>query len=387
MTPAERERLSCWLALALAPGVGPRTVARLVELHGYAAVTGGPSRDQMRAAGLSGAALEPAMDALRQPDRAALDAALAWAEQDAATILTLDDPRYPPRLAALDAPPAVLYVRGDVGLLADPQLAMVGSRNPTAGGLETSRAFARHLAALGLTITSGMAIGIDGAAHAGALESGRTIAVLGTGPDRVYPAAHRALARGIAESGALVSEFPPGTGPHASHFPRRNRIISGLSLGTLVVEAAVGSGSLITARDAMEQGREVFAIPGSIHNPLARGCHALIRQGAKLVDSADQILEELQHQLRGFLSEPAAGAASGRGAGSEAAPADPDPADLDPDYRRLLDCIGFDPVSTDELIMRTGLPAQAVSSMLLLLELQGHVSSRPGGCYTLPGGR
>jgi DNA processing protein len=277
----------------------------------------------------------------------------------------------------------VLYLRGDAALLAEPQIAMVGSRNPTPGGIDTAREFASYLAGLGLVITSGMAIGIDGAAHTGALESGRTIAVLGTGPDRVYPAAHRDLARRIAERGALLTEFPPGTGPHASHFPRRNRVISGLSLGTLVVEAAPRSGSLITARYAMEQGREVFAIPGSIHNPLARGCHELIRQGAKLVDSADQVLEEVGPQLRRLMAEPPAARDQGVGASPLGASA----MLTDPDYRQLLDAMGHDPLAPDQLIARSGLSAQAVSSMLLLLELQGHVSSYPGGRYSLRGGR
>lgn len=379
MTPGERERITHWLALAGAPGVGPRTVAQLLERFGSAAAACSAARGALREAGLSAAAI----DALQAPDRGLIDAGLAWAEQDSAAILTLDDPAYPSQLRTLDAPPPVLYLRGDSVLLAEPQIAMVGSRNPTPGGVDTAREFASYLAGLGLVITSGLAIGIDGAAHTGALESGRTIAVLGTGPDRVYPAAHRDLARRIAERGALVTEFPPGTGPHASHFPRRNRVISGLSLGTLVVEAAPRSGSLITARYAMEQGREVFAIPGSIHNPLARGCHELIRQGAKLVDSADQVLEEVGPQLRRLMAEPPAAGDQDLGVSPPGASA----MVTDPDYRQLLDAMGHDPLAPDQLIARSGLSAQAVSSMLLLLELQGHVSSHPGGRYSLRGGR
>ena len=289
--------LSAWLTLVLTPGLGPRRIAKLLAAFGSAEAACAASTSALRSLGLS----EPMLEALRAPDRAAISASLRWAEQAEAHILTLADPAYPPRLAQIPSAPPLLFVRGDLALLSEPQLAIVGSRNPTAGGVQTTRAFAAHLAGLGLVITSGMALGVDAAAHLGALEAGRTIAVLGTGPDRVYPAAHRELAHRIGSEGALVSEFLPGVGPQASHFPRRNRTISGLSLGTLVTEAAPRSGSLITARYAAEQGREVFAIPGSIHNPLARGCHALIREGAKLIDSVDQLLEELAPQLQSYL--------------------------------------------------------------------------------------
>ena len=270
-------------------------------------------------------------------------------------------------------------MRGDPLLLGEPQLAVVGSRNPTPGGREITRELAGALAGFGLVITSGLAVGVDAVAHEAALEQGRTVAVLGTGPDRVYPAVHRDLARRIAENGALVTELAPGEGPQACHFPRRNRIIAGLSLGTLVTEAALKSGSLITARQAAEQGREVFAVPGSIRNPLARGCHALIRDGARLVEAAAEVLAELAPRLRGAL-----------GPVPTSVPGDPSPVDagnsggadrLDPDYRSLLDALGYEPVSQDELIRRTGLPAQSVSSMLLVLELEGHVLSSPGGRY------
>ena len=374
MTGAPRQRVIDWLVLAQAPGVGPRTIAQLVQRFGGPGEVLAAGRSALLDAGVSAEAIA----AFRSPDQAAIDAALDWCEREQAAILTPDDPRYPPLLAELDAPPPFLFVRGDTEVLLEPQIAVVGSRNPTQGGIATSREFARYLAGLGITITSGLAIGIDGAAHLGALEAGRTIAVLGTGPDRVYPATHRDLARRIADNGALVTEFLPGTGPHAKHFPRRNRVISGLSLGTLVVEAAPNSGSLITARYAAEQGREVFAIPGSIHNPLARGCHALIRQGAKLVDSADQILEELSAQLGRFTAAPPAGSGDPKPEGA---------ASLDAEYRQLLDCMGYDPLAPDELIARCGLSAQAVSSMLLLLELQGYVSSHPGGRYSLRGSR
>jgi DNA processing protein len=256
------------------------------------------------------------------------------------------------------------------------QLAIVGSRNPTPSGQQTAMDFARFLARAGLVISSGLAAGIDGAAHRGALQTDTpTLAVTGTGLDRVYPARHRDLAHRIAEQGALVSELPPGTPPLPANFPRRNRIISGLSIGTLVVEAAQKSGSLITARLATEQGREVFAIPGSIHNPLARGCHALIRQGAKLVETAEDILEELGPLLGSLVA-----------AGTQAAdPVEPAPRKWDQEYQQLMAALDFDPAPVDLLIQRSGLTADAVSSMLLLLELEGFVSAAAGGRYCRTG--
>lgn len=374
--PAPDSAIAHWLGLAAAPGVGPRTVARLLERFGQpGAVLQAPAR------ALAELGLKPdAIAALANPDRARIDAILAWAGQPGAHILTLADPRYPPLLAEIADAPTVLYVRGDPLLLAEPQLAIVGSRNPTPVGREVTRELASRLAACGLVITSGLAVGIDGAAHAGALETGRTIAVLGTGPDQVYPASHRDLARRIADQGALVGELPPGEGPLARNFPRRNRIISGLSLGTLVTEAALRSGSLITARQALEQGREVFAVPGSVRNPLARGCHALIRDGARLVEGAEDVLAELAPLLRGCLA-----AADGAGERAtelnpgESAPTSDD--DLDPDYQRLLAAMGYDPIATDELVRTTGLPVESLSSMLLVLELGGHVSSCDGGRF------
>jgi DNA processing protein len=366
--------LEPWLALAAAPGVGPRTGRRLIARFG------GPQEIlEAPAEALQDCGLKPeTVAALKRPERAAIDAALAWAELPQAHLLTWDDPRYPPLLAEIPDPPLLLYVRGDPLLLAEPQLAVVGSRNPTPGGREITRELVGRLTGYGLAITSGLAVGVDAVAHEAALERGRTVAVLGTGPDRVYPAAHRDLARRIAQTGALVTELAPGEGPQASHFPRRNRIISGLSLGTLVTEAAVRSGSLITARQAAEQGREVFAVPGSIRNPLARGCHALIRDGARLVEEAEEILAELAPRLRGVLAAVAPGSEPGAPGDAEGAAGT---AGLDPEYQRLLDALGFEPLAPDELIRRTGLPAQSVSSMLLVLELGGHVSSGPGGRY------
>jgi DNA processing protein len=260
--------------------------------------------------------------------------------------------------------------------LGNPQLAIVGSRNPSVVGKETAHDFARSLTASGMVITSGLALGIDTASHQGALDAGgQTVAVFGTGLDRVYPARNRQLAHAIVEQGgALVSEYPPQMEPFPGNFPRRNRIISGLSLGTLVVEAALRSGSLITARFAAEQGREVFAIPGSIHNPLARGCHQLIRQGAKLVETAQDVVEELAPQLRAALA-----AAPEKADGGDAP-------SLEGESRHLLDCLDGGASSVDQLVQRSGLTADAVSSMLLLLELQGYVVSTAGG-YTLAGKR
>jgi len=356
-----QEDLRYWLALLQAPGLGPVGFRELLDRFGAPApLFHNPPGE-----------LGPLRDYLRRPDWESVERSLAWAAQGGRHLLTLADPDYPPRLAAISSAPPVLFVQGDVALLRSPQLAMVGSRNPTRSGAETAYGFARHLAASGLTITSGLALGVDAASHQGALDGGdHTIAVAGTGPDRVYPARHRDLAHAIVDrGGAVVSEFPPGTPPLPAHFPRRNRIISGLSIGTLVVEAAVSSGSLITARAAAEQGREVFAIPGSIHNPLARGCHRLIREGAKLVETAEDVLEELAPQLRAALAEPAATAGS------------PSP-ELDADQRCLLENLDFAPVSIDVLVERSGLTAETVSSILLLLELQGYVASEPGGHYT-----
>lgn len=288
-------------------------------------------------------------------------------------VLALGDPTYPDLLARIPDPPPLLYYVGDPEVLGQTQLAVVGSRNPTPAGRITATSFARYLVGQGLVITSGLARGIDAAAHEGALKGqGFTVAVLGTGVDRVYPSSNRALAHRIAESGIIVSEFPLGTPARPPHFPRRNRIISGLAIGTLVVEAARRSGSLITARLAAEQGREVFAIPGSIQNPMARGCHALIRQGAKLVETAADILEELP-PLLGVSQMPGVAAAE--------TGAEDDGGGLDPDYRELLAAMGYDPVSVDELVERTALTANVLSSMLLVLELEGHVSPVAGGQY------
>jgi len=365
-----------WLALVRAPGLGPAAARAALERLGAPDAPGALLGAAPRALSAAGLAAETRRW-LAAPDWSAVDADLEWLERPGRTLVALPDAAYPERLRGIAGAPLVLFVRGDPEVLALPQLAIVGSRNPTPAGADNARAFARAFAGAGLAITSGLAAGVDAAAHRGALDvSGITLAVAGNGLDRVYPAHHRALAERILEHGAIVSEHPPGTPPLAANFPRRNRIISALALGVLVAEAARRSGSLITARLAAEQGREVFAIPGSIHNPLARGCHRLIREGAKLVESADDVLEELAPQLGGAIA-----ALAGRGAGGADGAEGEREAALDADYRALLDALGYEPASVDALVERTGLTTDVVSSMLLMLELKGYVSSAPGALY------
>ena len=363
-----------WLALHRTPGIGARRYMRLLNSFDSPAAIFSATHDQLRNAGVH----SKSINSVKNPDWEAVDRDLTWLAEPGNRLLTCLDPGYPALLKEIPDPPALLFVHGDPDYLNQPQLAVVGSRNPSHDGAALAREFSAHLASSGLTITSGLATGIDGAAHQGALQAGGgTVAVTGTGLDRVYPAKHRQLAHQIAENGALVSEFPPGTLPLPENFPRRNRIISGLSLGTLVVEAALRSGSLITAHAALEQGREVFAIPGSIHNPLARGCHALIREGAKLVETGDHILEELASLVTLCLSQANDGVTPKSAAGISE-----NPANLDAEYFNLLDLMGYEPVSVDQLVQRSGLTPEQVSSMLLLLELENHVNSSPGGRYS-----
>jgi len=322
---------------------------------------------------------EPAvwLERLRDPgprDAVGIERDLRWLDSPGHYLLTSTDPRYPAQLAAVPGSPPALFVSGDPALLARPQIAIVGSREATAAGRETAFEFAARLAACGFAITSGLAAGIDAAAHRGALEAGGvTIAVCGTGLDRVYPPGHDELAGRIAASGALISEFPTGTPPHAHNFPRRNRLMSGLSRGVLVIEAAARSGSLITARLAGEQGREVMAVPGSIHNPLARGCHRLIKDGAALVETADDVLAALGHSGLAGCEKPAVEMSD---------VAENTNGVLDSDAEMLLNALGFEPADLDRLVERTGLAAQSVISKLQLLELEGRVESLAGGRYS-----
>ena len=367
----ERAELAAWLRLALTPGIGNQAARRLLAAFGLPDNLFAQSEAALTS--VVGPALAAAL--LREPPGwpALVDTTLAWLQDDAAReVITLADPAYPAALLQIEDPPLLLYRIGRP-LKA---VAVVGSRNPTAQGLENARHFSRALAQAGATVVSGLALGVDGAAHEGALEGAAadalaTIAVVGTGLDRVYPRRHLALAHRIAERGMLVSEYHLGTPPLAPNFPRRNRLISGLSQGTLVVEAALQSGSLITARMAAEQGKEVFAIPGSIHSPQARGCHALLRQGAKLVESAQDVLEDLRLVPRAAPPGATEGETDIEGEGDEEAAAG----------GSLLDALGFDPVGLDALIARTGIPASSLQALLLALELEGRVARLPGGLF------
>lgn len=365
MIPAVSD-LRCWLALAQTPGVGARTFQALLKAGiGLAELFEQPA-SVLYDLGLSNRVIE----ALRRPDWKSVERTLAWAVQPNCHILTLTDPAYPPQLQEIASPPPVLFVHGQPRQLHRAQLAVVGSRNPSSVGQKLAFEFAKALAELGLVITSGLATGIDGAAHRGALAGGTTVAVVGTGPDRVYPSQHKNLAAEIVTRGAIVSEFPPGTPVRAKHFPRRNRIIAGLSLGTLVVEATHRSGSLITARFALEQGREVMAIPGAIHNPQAKGCNALIREGAKLVETIEDILEAL-NLITPPHSAPDAQLPSSCPPNNE----------LSDDYQDLLSKIDYCPIPVDRLVEITGLTPADLASMLLVLELEGYITAVPGGCY------
>jgi DNA processing protein len=359
--------LASWLQLTLAPGLGAATLRRLLSQFGLPESIVAAKRTDL-ARFLSAEALQALdSDAVGK----AVEHALAWLEQPGNAIVTLADASYPKLLLEIGDPPAVLYCRGRIDLLNRPALALVGSRNATAQGISNAEQFARSFSAAGLTIVSGLAQGIDAAAHRGGLAGeGSTIAMLGTGVDVTYPRANAALGAEIATNGLLVSEFPLGTRALAHNFPRRNRLISGLAQGCLVIEAALASGSLITARAAAEQGREVFAVPGSIHSPLSKGCHALIKTGAKLAESAEDVLSELSVFRR-----------SGFASSSDAANASTSTESAGSAGESLLACMGFDPADVDSLCARAGLPAEAVSAELLRLELAGRVTVLPGGLY------
>lgn len=370
-------QLKQWLVLHHASGFGPATLQSLLEQQIDPLDLLGPQQKTLFAhIKLSDKTRHDLVD----PDWEAIDRDLQWASQNHCHIIPLTSSGYPAQLRQISDPPVLLYIQGDPELLHYPQLAMVGSRNPSHGGRETAYEFARHLSQAGLIISSGMAGGIDTESHRGALAgSGLTVAVTGTGLDIVYPAKNRSLAQQIVADGTLVSEYPTGTRPLAHNFPRRNRIISGLSTGTLVVEAALQSGSLITAKQAMEQGREVFAIPGSIHNPLAKGCHHLIRQGAKLVETGNDVLQELAPvigQWQPVKSQPTVkNAQQDNNLTGEQSPG------VSAEQQQLLNCMAFEPLSIDTLVQRSQLTPEAISSMLVELELSGLVTSS-GGLYS-----
>lgn len=350
-----------WIRLTQTAGVGVEVARRLLAAFGMPSAVFAADRDALRAvvtACIADAVLKPP-SAMQQSH---IERTLAWAGEPGNRIVTLADADYPPALLNIADPPVLLYIQGRMELLAAPSLAVVGSRNATMQGIQNSEQFSEAASRSGLTIISGLALGIDAAAHRGGLHgAGSTVAVIGTGIDIVYPVRNRTLAQRLAEAGCLVSEYPLGMPPMACNFPRRNRIISGLARAVLVVEAAAQSGSLITARMAAEQGRDVFAIPGSIHSPLSKGCHALIKQGAKLVESAEDILEELGGSP---LPSPRRHACAAH-----------------PEEDRVLSAMGFDPVDADTLGLRSGFDAAALQAHLLTLELDGVVECLPGGRY------
>jgi DNA processing protein len=364
----QRAELAGWLRLALTPELGAQSARRLLAAFGLPEAVF--AQDTEALTQVVGAARAASLARLPDSVPAQLEATVAWldADPDHRQVLTLGDAGYPASLLQIEDPPLMLYRMGSPAPAPQRALAIVGSRNATPQGLQNARRFARAFAEADVTVVSGLALGIDGAAHEGALDGARddavaTIAVVGTGLDRVYPKQHRDLAHRIAQRGMLLSEYPIGMPPLAENFPRRNRLISGLSQGTLVVEAALQSGSLITARMAAEQGKEVFAIPGSIHSPHARGCHALLRQGAKLVESAQDVLEDLRFVLPAAKAPP--------GDGGEAAEGE----------HPLLEALGYDPMGLDALIARTGIPAPLLQAQLLELELAGQVARLPGGLF------
>ncbi|CAE6778578.1 DNA-processing protein DprA [Paraburkholderia haematera] len=409
--PATDIELAAWLRLSLAPGLKPAALRLLLSAFGLPEAIFSQSPEAL--AEVAGETTARAVLAPPSPDfNAQLDAVIAWRELPGNHVATLDDPAYPPALLTMPDPPPLLYIKGRLALLHTRAVALVGSRSATPQGVEDAERFARELSQAGVTVVSGLALGIDGAAHRGGLEGvGGTVAVIGTGADLVYPSAHHALARQIAAQGAILSEWPLGTPARAANFPQRNRLIAGLVSGVVIVEAAMRSGSLITARLANEMGRDIFALPGSIHAPLSRGCHRIIKQGAKLVETPDEVLEEL-----GF-AKPAATKATSKqtalwdGTSALKSPKTPASERIQPDLptactaavqqesgaahasptappamsaeaRQLLDALGHAPATLEILATRTEMGDAALQSTLLQLELAGQVSALPGGRFT-----
>jgi DNA processing protein len=376
MLPCE-ESLA-WVSLTRAPALDIAAVSRALEAFGTPQAILEASDAARESSGLPA----PAREFLSSARAAPTAAERAWLEAPGHHVVPFTAPHYPALLRTALRPPIALYVAGNPNVLNDPQLAVVGSRNPTAQGRDTAHEFCEYLAARGLAITSGLASGIDSAAHRGALKGqGVTLAVLGSGVDVPYPRCNWRLAGEIELTGALISAFPLGAPPRREHFPQRNGIIAGLSLGTLVVEAARRSGSLITARLASDLGRKLFAVPGSIQNPLSRGCHQLIRDGAGLAETTHDILSALNFSAFFASVSQAAAAPAGAAVGG---PAETrlSASGMDKEHKILLDALGFDPADLDVLVARTGLKPEAVSSMMLILELEGHVQAAPGGRYS-----
>jgi DNA processing protein len=399
--PATRIELAAWLRLAVAPGLKPAALRLLLGAFGLPEAIFAQSQEAL--AETAGEAAARAVLAPPGPAfEAQLDAVLAWREQPGNQIVTLDDPAYPPALLTMPDPAPLLYIRGRLELLHRRAVALVGSRSATPQGIDDARRFARELSVAGVTVVSGLAFGIDGAAHRGGLEGvGGTVAVIGTGADLVYPTAHQALARQIAAQGAILSVWPLGTPARAANFPQRNRLIAGLVSGVVIVEAAMRSGSLITARLANEMGRDVFALPGSIHAPLSRGCHRMIKQGARLVETPDEVLDELgftrqpvsraalaakrvvpmEHGgLRDSSGEKASRAASATFSDSPSSGPASQPA-FAPDAQRLLAALGHSPTTLEILAARTEMDDAALHACLLRLELAGEVTLLPGGRF------
>lgn len=374
----DKHQLKAWLTLWRLEGIGPHAFSEIIEHYGDAAAFLDASETERRAHGLPTKTCRAPREAAAV--EAGVEADLLWLESaEHHHIIPRGDSRYPAHLENIADPPPLLFIQGNPAALAEPQLAIVGARHASTNGIRLAEDFAAHLAATGLTITSGLALGIDAAAHEGAMAvRGNTIAVMATGPDNIYPRENRQLADEIIRNGAIVSEMATSTPVKRGLFPRRNRIVSGLSLGVLVVEAGRRSGALGTAYSAIDQHREVMAIPGSIHNPLARGCHALIRRGATLVETVDDVIEVVKAPaLQQSLHLSRADAAGTRDSDTSAEPA----SELDADYQALLNAMGHDPIGFDELAARLSLTPDILSSMLLSLELKGYVAPCNGGRY------